>query len=481
VVAEKHVFTVSISSGHFIDSNISRRKFMKLKSINPFTGEVTAEFDPMPDEACREAVLRAEEAFGKWRKIYVSDRVKPIAKLASIFRQNKEEYARLIAVEMGKPIRAGISEIEKCACLCDYYYGNSERFLRGEEVETEAAKSYIVFDPLGVILGIMPWNFPFWQVVRWAVPTLAAGNVCLLKHASNVPLSAVRMEKIFREAGFPEHVFQTLLIGSRSAERLMEDDLIRGVSLTGSVAAGQKVGAIAGKYLKKVVLELGGSDPFMVFEDADLEKAAGAAVRSRMGNAGQSCIAAKRLIVMESVADVFRDKFIDALNGLKIGDPMDKATDLGPVAKLEFVEELQKQLDDAVKKGARVYLGPKPPNQGFFFQPAVLTDLTKDMRVVKEEVFGPIAPMIKARSEEEMIRIANETELGLGAAVWTSDISRAERLAREIDSGFIAINGVVKSDTRLPFGGVKKSGIGRELSHYGLKEFVNVKTIMVGR
>jgi succinate-semialdehyde dehydrogenase/glutarate-semialdehyde dehydrogenase len=454
---------------------------MRLKSINPFTAEVTAEFDPMPDEACRDAVLRAEKAFVNWRRAYVSERVAPIAKLASIFRQNKEEYARIIAVEMGKPIRDGISEIEKCACLCDYYYENSERFLKGEDVEFEAAKSYVVFDPLGVILGIMPWNFPFWQVVRWAVPTLAAGNVCLLKHASNVPLTAVRMEKIFHEAGFPEDVFQTLLIGAQSAERLMENELIRGISLTGSVAAGLKVGAIAGRYMKKVVLELGGSDPFMVFEDADLEQAALAAVKSRMANAGQSCIAAKRLIVMESVADAFRDKFIDALNSLRIGDPLDESTDLGPVAKLEFVEDLQRQLDDAVKKGARVFRGPKPPDRGFFFQPAVLTDLTRDMLVVREEVFGPIAPIILAGSEEEMIRIANDTELGLGAAVWTADIPRAERLAREIDSGFVAINGMVKSDTRLPFGGVKKSGIGRELSHYGLKEFVNIKTITVGR
>jgi len=326
----------------------------------------------------------------------------------------------------------------------------------------------------------MPWNFPFWQVVRWAVPTLAAGNVCLLKHASNVPLTALRMEKIFRQAGFPEYVFQSLLIGSQSAEQLIETDLIEGVSLTGSVAAGLKVGSIAGKYLKKVVLELGGSDPFIVFEDADLQKAARAAVRSRMANAGQSCIAAKRLIVMESIADAFREKFIDALNDLRIGDPMDESTDLDPVAKLEIMEDLQRQLDDAVKKGARVDLGPKPPDQGFFFQPAVLTDLTEDMLVVREEVFGPVAPVIKAGSEEEMIRIANETELGLGAAIWTRDISKAQRLARVIDAGFVAINGIVKSDTRLPFGGVKKSGFGRELSHYGLKEFVNIKTITVG-
>jgi succinate-semialdehyde dehydrogenase/glutarate-semialdehyde dehydrogenase len=454
---------------------------MKLRSINPFTGEVTAEFDPLPDEACREAVLRGKKAFGEWKKLNVSDRVIPVANLASIFRRNKAEYAGIIAAEMGKPIRDGKSEIEKCAGLCDYYHDNSEAFLRDETVETGAAKSRVVFDPLGVILGIMPWNFPFWQVVRWAVPALAAGNVCMLKHASNVPITALRLEQIFREAGFPENVFQTLLIGSQSAERLMEDDSIRGVSLTGSVAAGLKVGALAGKYLKKVVLELGGSDPFIVLEDADLEKAARAAVRSRMANAGQSCIAAKRMIVVEPVADAFREKFINALNGLRIGDPMDESTDLGPVAKQEFVEDLQRQLDDAVQKGARVYRGPKPPGRGFFFQPAVLSELTEDMLVVREEVFGPIAPMIKAGSEDEAIRIANETELGLGAAIWTKDISKAERLAREIDAGFIAINGMVKSDTRLPFGGVKKSGIGRELSHYGLKEFVNIKTITVDR
>jgi len=454
---------------------------MKIKSINPFTGEVTAEFDPMGYEKCLKAIRSAEKAYHEWRKMDVSERVIPIAKLASIFRRDKEEYARIIAVEMGKPIREGISEIEKCACLCDYYYRNSEGFLRSHPVETDAAKSYIAFDPLGIILGIMPWNFPFWQVVRWAVPTLAAGNVCLLKHASNVPLAALRVERVFREAGFPEDVFKTLLIGSQSVERLMEHELIRGVSLTGSVAAGLKVGAMAGKYMKKAILELGGSDPFIVFEDADLEKAASAAVRSRMRNAGQSCTAAKRLIVMESVADAFRDKFIDALNGLKIGDPMDKSTDLGPVAKSELLEDLQGQLDDAVTKGARVYRGPQNPGQGFFFQPAVLTNITGDMRVVREEVFGPIAPVVKAGTEEEMIRLANDTELGLGAAVWTADIQRAEKLARQIDSGFVAINGIVRSDMRLPFGGVKKSGIGRELSHYGLKEFVNIKTVTVAR
>jgi len=453
---------------------------MKIKSINPYTGEVNVEFDPLTDDACGEAVRRGREAFEAWRKLNVADRLKPIANLASIFRQKKREYARIATVEMGKPIRDAVAEIEKCALLCDYYHQNTEKFLLSEEIKTEALKNSVVFDPLGVIFGIMPWNFPFWQVVRWAVPTLAAGNVCLLKHASNVPLTALEIEKIFREAGFPEYVFQTLLIGPQGAERLIEGNLIDGVSLTGSGDAGSKVGSLAGKYLKKVVLELGGSDPFMVFEDADLDKAARAAVRSRMANAGQSCIAAKRLIVMEPVADAFREKFLDGMNSLRIGDPMDESTDLGPLAKKEFVEVLQKQFDDAVKKGARVHRGPKPPAQGFFFQPVVLTDLTSDMLVIREEVFGPMAPVIIARTEEEMIRIANGTEFGLGAAIWTRDISKAERLAREIASGFIAINCIVKSDPRLPFGGVKKSGLGREMSHYGLKEFVNVKTITIG-
>jgi succinate-semialdehyde dehydrogenase/glutarate-semialdehyde dehydrogenase len=454
---------------------------MKLKSINPFTGELTAEFDPMTEDACRDAVLKARGAFEKWKRLSVGDRLKPVAKLASIFRRKKEEYGRLAAVEMGKPVRQAESEIEKCALLCDYYHQSAEQVLTPESIETDAAKSYVVFDPLGVILGIMPWNYPFWQVARWAVPALAAGNVCLLKHASNVPLTAIEMEKAFGEAGFPEHVFQTLLIGPRSAELLIEHDLVDGVSITGSVAAGGAIGSLAGKNLKKSVMELGGSDPFMVFADADLDKAARAALWSRMGNAGQSCIAAKRIIVAEPVFDAFRKKFVEALGALKVGDPLDSSTDLGPVARKEFLENLKTQLTDALRKGAEVFWGPQPPDRGYFFRPAVLTGLTPDMLVMKEEVFGPIAVLASAAGEEEMIRMANATELGLGAAIWTKDVERGQKLAREIDSGFVAINCIVKSDPRLPFGGVKKSGFGRELSHYGLKEFVNVKTVVVGR
>ncbi|MFZ2446652.1 MAG: NAD-dependent succinate-semialdehyde dehydrogenase [Syntrophobacteraceae bacterium] len=451
-----------------------------MKSVNPFNGKINKEFDPLPYEGCREAVLRAREAFALWRRMPVSERVRPIAELASILRSKTREYARLATEEMGKPIRQSITEVEKCALACDYYHENSERFLEDEVIETGAAKSYVTFEPLGVILGIMPWNFPFWQVVRWAVPTLAAGNVCLLKHASNVPITALEIEKIFREAGFPENVFQTLLIGADTTERIIEAELVDGVSLTGSVEAGSKVAAMAGKHLRKVVLELGGSDPFMVLEDADLEKAASTGVRARVVNAGQSCIAAKRFIVAESVAGEFVEKFLDVFNRLKIGDPMDEETDIGPLAKEEFLKDLAVQLDDAEKKGAVVHRGPEPPDKGFFFRPVVLTDVKPGMKVVGEEVFGPIAPIITVKSEEEMVRIANDTEFGLGASIWSRDKDRAERIAREIATGFVAINGMVSSDPRLPFGGVKKSGFGRELSHYGLREFVNIKTVVVG-
>jgi succinate-semialdehyde dehydrogenase/glutarate-semialdehyde dehydrogenase len=453
---------------------------MKLESINPFTGELNAEFNTLSDDACREAALKGKEAFERWGRLSVSDRVEPLAKLALILKEKKKEVSRVITVEMGKPIREAVAEIEKCVLLCDYYHRNAERFLQGEAFKTRAAKSYVVFDPLGVILGIMPWNFPFWQVMRWALPTLAAGNVCLLKHASNVPMTAIEIEKIFNEAGFPGHVFQTLLIGSQSTEGLIEHDLVDGISLTGSVSAGASVASIAGKNLKKVVLELGGSDPFIVLGDADLEKAARAAVKSKMANAGQSCIAAKRLIVDQSIADAFREKFIEVLNGLKLGDPMDESTDLGPVARKEFLDTLGKQLDDAVEKGARIDRGPKPPDRGFFFQPVILSELTGDMLVLREEVFGPIAVLVTAPGEEEMLRIANDTEFGLGAAIWTRDIAKAERLARKISSGIVAINDIVKSDPSLPFGGIKKSGFGRELSHFGLKEFVNIKAVFIG-
>ncbi len=454
---------------------------MSLKSINPFSGEVNGEFDPFSYEACGEAVSRSNAVLEEWRKLPISERVKPLVRLASMFRGRKRKYAEIATIEMGKPIKQAMAEIEKCALVCDYYSQNSERFLQDEVIETHAAKSYVTFEPLGVILGIMPWNFPFWQAVRWAVPTLAAGNVCLLKHASNVPIAALELETVFREAGFPENAFQTLLIGPDLAERMIENELVDGVSLTGSLNAGSRVAAVAGQHIRKVVLELGGSDPCMIFEDADLDKAARTAVTARTVNAGQSCIAAKRLIVMEKVADAFLDKFCAVLNGLKIGDPMDEKTDMGPVAREEFLVPLREQFEDAIGKGAKVRLGPKPPDSGFFFQPAVLTNVSPEMRVAREEVFGPLAPLIVVGNEEEMIRVANGTEFGLGASMWTGDPERAARLVKEVKAGFVSVNGLVKSDPKLPFGGVKKSGYGRELASYGLKEFVNAKTVFYAK
>jgi len=453
---------------------------MIMKSINPYNGKTNLELDPISLDACESAISRGKEAFGKWRILPVSERVKPIAELASILRKKKREFGAIVTAEMGKPIRQSVSEVEKCALACDYYVETAEQFLKTEVFSTNALKSYVNFEPLGVILGIMPWNFPFWQVVRWAVPTLAAGNACLMKHASNVPMTAVEIEKIFREAGFPENIFQTLLIGSDTTERLIEGGRIDGVSLTGSVEAGSKVGTLAGKHLKKLVLELGGSDPFIVLEDADLEKAASTGVNARVMNAGQSCIAAKRFIVAESVAAEFVKNFVENIERLRIGDPMNEQTDIGPVAKEEFLQVLSEQLEDAEKKGATVHRGPLPPKEGFFFQPVVLTNVTPAMKVFSEEVFGPIAPIMTVRSEEDMIRIANETEFGLGGSIWSRNTDKAERLAREIQAGFVAINEIVKSDPRLPFGGIKKSGFGRELSYYGLREFVNIKTVIVG-
>lgn len=454
---------------------------MRLKSVNPFSGEINKEFDAYTFEACEEAVTRGKKVFARWKKVPVSERVKPLENLASILRARKGEFARIITREMGKPIRQANAEIEKCAVACDYYRSNSEAFLQDVIIPTGAARSFVSFEPLGVILGIEPWNFPFWQVVRWAAPTLAAGNVCILKHASNVPITALEIEKLFYEAGFPENALQSLLIGAETTERLIAREGVDGISLTGSVEAGASVAAVAGRHLRKCVLELGGSDPYMVLEDADLEKAARSAVTARMTNAGQSCISAKRIIVMESLADAFLDKFMEGLNGLKIGDPMNEATDMGPVAKQDLLETLLKQLEDAEKKGAAVYRGPVPPGQGLFFRPVVLTNVTLDMKVAREEVFGPMAVIITAKDRDEMIRIANNTEFGLGAAIWSRDVDRAEQMAKDIDAGFVAINAVVKSVTPLPFGGVKKSGFGRELSRYGLKEFVNVKSKIIGK
>ena len=454
---------------------------MKLKSVNPYTEEVNWTYDSFSFEECEAYIKKSRAAFSMWSSLSVDERTKYLARVAEVLRKNSDIYAEIITKEMGKPIKQSRAEVQKCAFICDYYIKNAAEFLKDEFVDTGADKSYVTFEPLGIILGIMPWNFPFWQVFKFAIPTICAGNVCVLKHASNVPRSALEVEKVFLDAGFPEHIFKTLLIDSKIAMEIIKKDMVDGVSLTGSVNAGSEIGELAGKAIKPFVLELGGSDPFIVLEDADIEKAAQAAAKSRFLNTGQGCIAAKRFIVLENVIADFTKAFELEVNKLKVGNPMDEETDIGPVAKQEFVENLEKIMQDAKNKGAEPLACGKECENGFFFRPTIIPAASLDMEACSVEVFGPIAPLITVKDENEAVKIANSTEFGLGAEVWSGNLERAERLAKRIRSGFVAINGMVRSDPRLPFGGVKKSGIGRELSHYGLKEFVNIKTVVVNK
>ncbi|RXA21789.1 NAD-dependent succinate-semialdehyde dehydrogenase [Methanosarcina sp. MSH10X1] len=454
---------------------------MKIKSVNPYTEEVNWTYDSFSFGECETKIEKSRATFSGWSSLSAEERTRYFSRAGEVLRQNIEVYAEIITKEMGKPIRQSRGEIEKCAWLCDYYAKNAAEFLKDEIVDTEAEKSYVTFEPLGVIFGIMPWNFPFWQVFRFAVPAMCAGNVCVIKHASNVPRSALEIEKVFLEAGFPENVFSTLLIDSKTAMEIIEEEMVDGVSFTGSVGAGSEIGELAGGLIKPLVLELGGSDPFIVLDDADIERAAQVAVKSRFLNTGQSCIAAKRFIVTEDVVVDFIEAFELEMQELKIGDPMDEETDIGPIAKKEFIDSLERVLKDAKKKGAEPHVYGEEHNKGFFFRPTLVPAASTDMKVCNVEVFGPIAPVITAKDEDEAVEIANSTEYGLGAEIWSRDLERAERLAKRIKSGFVAINGMVKSDPRLPFGGVKKSGVGRELSHYGLKEFVNIKTVVVNR
>lgn len=454
---------------------------MKLKSINPYTEEVNWTYNSFSIGECRARIENCRAAFSVWGSLPAEERAKHFKIAAGILRKNTDTYAEIITKEMGKPIRQSKNEVQKCAQLCDYYAENAAEILKDEIVDTGAEKSYVTFEPLGVIFGIMPWNFPFWQVFRFAVPAICAGNVCVLKHASNVPQSALEIEKVFIEAGFPENVFNTLLIDSKIAMQILKEELVDGVSLTGSVGAGSKIGRLAGGAIKPLVLELGGSDPFIVLENANIEKAAQAAVKSRFLNAGQSCIAAKRLIVVEDVVADFIEAFERRVKELKIGDPMDEETDIGPLAKKEFLESLERVLKDAKMKGAELHVYGEGHKKGFFFRPALIPAASTDMEVCRTEVFGPIAPVITVKDDDEAVEIANSTEYGLGAKIWSGDLYRAESLAKRIKSGSVSINGMIKSDPRIPFGGIKKSGVGRELSHYGLKEFVNIKTVVVNR
>jgi acyl-CoA reductase-like NAD-dependent aldehyde dehydrogenase len=450
-------------------------------SINPATEEVIGSYKIHSAEQIGEALRNAANTFRSWRREAFSTRSALMKKAAACLRQNKLRFAAIMTAEMGKPIGESEAEVEKCAWNCDYYADNAERILADELRPSNATESYIEYTPLGVILAVMPWNYPLWQVFRFAAPALMAGNTAVLKHASNVPQCALGIEEVFREAGFPKGAFQTLLVPGSHVASLIEHPVIAAVTLTGSEAAGAQVASSAGRVIKKTVLELGGSDPFIVLEDADIEAAVQTGVRARYQNTGQSCIAAKRFIVVERAFADFQERFVEAVRNLKVGDPMDRATQVGPLARHEFMEDLERQVQKSVQKGAEVLVGgTRLGGKGFFFKPTVLTRVTADMPAAWEEVFGPVAAMIKARDAEDAIQLANRTPYGLGSNLWTSDLKRAKRLAREIEAGQVFINGMVASDPRLPFGGVKQSGYGRELSEFGIREFVNIQTVWIG-
>jgi succinate-semialdehyde dehydrogenase/glutarate-semialdehyde dehydrogenase len=452
-----------------------------ITSINPATGETLATFSPHPDAEVERRVALAAGTFPFWRAKSFAERAGLMASAAGLLESHKQDWARLMTREMGKPINAGVAEAEKCAWACRYYAENAERFLADETVATEAASSFVRYEPLGPVLAVMPWNFPFWQVFRFAAPALMAGNVGLLKHASNVPECALAIEGIFLEAGFAEGVFQTLLVGSDRVSALIEDPRVAAVTLTGSEGAGVSVGGKAGAQIKKSVLELGGSDPFLVFPSADVDVAAATAVKARTINTGQSCIAAKRFIVHESVADRFESLIVEKMAALKVGDPMDPTVEIGPLATPAIASEVDGLVQKTIAAGARVLLGgQRLPGPGNFYAPTVLADVPLDSPAALEEIFGPVASLFRVADLDAAIALANRTRFGLAASAWTRDHAERDRLIREIEAGCVFINGMVKSDPRLPFGGIKRSGFGRELSVHGIREFVNVKSVWVG-
>ncbi len=448
---------------------------MLLKSINPYTNFVIEEFEEFSESKTDSSLIRSGDAFEKWKLTSFSQRKSLITKVSGLLLKNKKVYAGAITSEMGKPISEATAEVEKCAWVCEYYAKNAETFLNREIIQTDADVSYVFYEPLGPILGIMPWNFPFWQVFRFAVPTLMAGNTVLLKHASNVQVCARHIENIFTEAGFPSCVFINLVIGSGRVEKIIGHKNIRAISLTGSESAGQQVAEKAGKEIKKTVLELGGSNAFVVLEDADIEQAAGVGISARMQNAGQSCIAAKRFIVDKKVSDKFIALLKEKIGKLTMGDPMNEATDLGPLANIQQAESVEMQVRKSVEMGAKVIAGGERKNT--FYPPTLVINVLPGMPLFDEEVFGPVAPVIIAGSTGDAVALANKTKYGLGVSLFTNDLKKAEDLVHEFNDGAVFINSLVKSDPRLPFGGTKQSGYGRELSIQGIREFVNIKTV----
>ncbi len=454
---------------------------MSFEVINPATGEKEGEFPAWEDARIDNALADTAAVAPQWAERSIAERCELMRGVAGVLRDNKEKYAGLITREMGKLIGEARGEIEKCAWVCEYYADKAPEFLHDEPIESDAGKSYVAYKPLGTVLAVMPWNFPFWQVFRFAAPTLCAGNTGLLKHASNVPQCAMAIEEIFRAAGFPDGVFTSLMIRASQVQKVIEDPRVHAITLTGSEPAGRKVAAVAGSVLKKSVLELGGSDAFIVLEDADLDEAVKSAVASRFLNAGQSCIAAKRFIVVDAIAEDFVARFKAGVESLQAGDPMDDNTSLAPMARTDLREELHKQVVDTLAAGAINVTGCEIDEQrpGAYYKASILDQVDPGMRAYSEELFGPVAIVIRARDEADALRIANDSTFGLGGNVWTRDTDRGERLARQMECGCAFVNSFVKSDPRLPFGGIKHSGYGRELSHHGIQEFVNAKTVWI--